>query len=195
MSSASSEVVLVRHAETEWSLNGRHTGHSDIPLTKRGRERAVALGDELGKRRFDLVLTSPLSRATETCSLAGFEERAVLRDDLMEWDYGAYEGRRTIEIRKELPGWSLWRDGTPEGETAQVVSARADRVLDEIRSVAGDCLVFSHGHLLRVLAARWLGLEPQAGRLFALDPGSLSILGYERETPVVRLWNSRVLFE
>ena len=195
MSSASSEVVLVRHAETEWSLNGRHTGHSDIPLTKRGRERAVALGDELGKRRFDLVLTSPLSRATETCSLAGFEERAVLRDDLMEWDYGAYEGRRTIEIRKELPGWSLWRDGAPEGETAQVVSARADRVLDEIRSVAGDCLVFSHGHLLRVLAARWLGLEPQAGRLFALDPGSLSILGYERETPVVRLWNSRVLFE
>ncbi len=195
MSSASSEVVLVRHAETEWSLNGRHTGHSDIPLTERGRERAVALGDELGKRRFDLVLTSPLSRATETCSLAGFEERAVLRDDLMEWDYGAYEGRRTIEIRKELPGWSLWRDGTPEGETAQVVSARADRVLDEIRSVAGDCLVFSHGHLLRVLAACWLGLEPQAGRLFALDPGSLSILGYERETPVVRLWNSRVLFE
>ena len=112
MTSASSEVVLVRHAETEWSLSGKHTGHSDIPLTERGRERAVALGDELGQRRFDLVLTSPLARATETCSLAGFEERAVLRDDLMEWDYGAYEGRRTIEIREELPGWSLWRDGT-----------------------------------------------------------------------------------
>ena len=113
----------------------------------------------------------------------------------MEWDYGAYEGRKTLEIREELPGWSLWRDGVPDGETAEAVAARAERVLAEIRSVTGDSLVFSHGHLLRVLTARWLGLEPQAGRLFALDPGSLSVLGYERETPVVRLWNSRVLFE
>ena len=195
MTSPSSEVVLVRHAETEWSLSGRHTGRSDIPLTERGRERAAALGHELEKRRFELVLTSPLVRATETCRLAGLDERAVLRDELMEWDYGAYEGRKTLEIREELPGWSLWRDGVPDGETAEAVAARAERVLDEIRSVTGDSLVFSHGHLLRVLTARWLGLEPQAGRLFALDPGSLSVLGYERETPVVRLWNSRVLFE
>ncbi|MDQ3122593.1 MAG: histidine phosphatase family protein [Actinomycetota bacterium] len=195
MSSSSPEVVLVRHAETEWSLSGRHTGRTDVPLTESGRERAIALGLELGKRRFELVLTSPLERAVETCRLAGFGERAAPRDELMEWDYGAYVGRKTIEIREELPGWSLWRDGAPGGETADDVAARVDRVLAEIGSVAGDALVFSHGHLLRVFTARWLGLEPSAGRLFALDPGSLSVLGYERETSVVRLWNSRVLFE
>jgi len=195
MSTASPEIVLVRHAETEWSLSGRHTGRTDVPLTERGRERAVALGHELGTRQFELVLTSPLLRATETCHLAGFGEREVRRDELMEWDYGAYEGRKTLEIREELPGWSLWRDGVPEGETANAVAARVDRVLAEIRSVAGDSLVFSHGHLLRVLTVRWLGLEPDAGRLLALDPGSLSVLGYERETSVVRLWNSRALFE
>jgi len=195
MSNSSPEVVLVRHAETEWSLSGRHTGRTDVPLTESGRERAIALGLELGKRRFELVLTSPLERAVETCRLAGFGERAAPRDELMEWDYGAYVGRKTIEIREELPGWSLWRDGAPGGETADDVAARVDRVLAEIGSVAGDALVFSHGHLLRVFTARWLGLEPSAGRLFALDPGSLSVLGYERETSVVRLWNSRVLFE
>ena len=195
MSSSSPEVVLVRHAETEWSLSGRHTGRTDVSLTERGRERAVALGLALATRQFELVLTSPLVRATETCRLAGFDELAVLRDELREWDYGSYEGRKTIEIREELPGWSLWRDGVPEGETADAVAARVDRVLAEIRSVAGDSLVFSHGHLLRVLTVRWLGLEPDAGRLLALDPGSLSVLGYERETSVVRLWNSRVLFE
>ena len=195
MSTQLPEVVLVRHAETEWSLSGRHTGHTDVLLTETGRERAVALGLELGTRQFELVLTSPLARATETCRLSGFGERAVARDELMEWDYGAYEGRRTVEIRKELPGWSLWRDGVPEGEKLDAVAARSDRVLDEIRSVAGDVLVFSHGHLLRVLTARWLGLAPRAGRLFALDPGSIGILGYERETSVVRLWNSRVLFQ
>ena len=189
------EVVLVRHTETEWSLSGRHTGRSDVPLTESGRERAVALGRELGTRRFELVLTSPLERALETCRLSGFGERAVARDELMEWYYGAYEGRKTIEIRKELPDWSLWRDGVPGGETADDVAARVDRALDEIRSASGDVLVFSHGHLLRVLTARWLGLEPRAGRLFALDPGSIAVLGYERETSVVRLWNSRALFQ
>ncbi len=189
------EVVLVRHAETEWSLSGKHTGRTDVPLTESGRQRASALGSELATRQFELVLTSPLARATETCVLAGFGERAVRRDELMEWDYGAYEGRKTLEIREQLPGWTLWRDGVPEGELAEEVATRADRVLEEIRAVSGDSLVFSHGHLLRVLTARWLGLEPQAGRLFALDPGSLSVLGYERETPVIRLWNSRVLFE
>ena len=195
MTSAMPEVVLVRHAETEWSLSGKHTGRTDVPLTESGRQRASALGSELATRRFELVLTSPLARATETCVLAGFGERAVRRDELMEWDYGAYEGRKTLEIREQLPGWTLWRDGVPEGELAEEVATRADRVLEEIRAVSGDSLVFSHGHLLRVLTARWLGLEPQAGRLFALDPGSLSVLGYERETPVIRLWNSRVLFE
>ena len=187
--------MVVRHAETEWSQSGKHTGRADIPLTERGRERAVELGRELGKRRFELVLTSPLVRATETCRLAGFDDLAVLRDELVEWDYGSYEGQKTIEIREALPGWSVWRDGVPGGETADDVAARVDRVLAEIGSVAGDALVFSHGHLLRVVTARWLGLEPSAGRLFALDPGSLSVLGHERETPVVRLWNSRVLFE
>ena len=195
MTSAIPEVVLVRHAETEWSLSGQHTGRTDVPLTDSGRRRASALGTELATRQFELVLTSPLARAAETCLLAGFGERAVVRDELMEWDYGVYEGRKTLEIREEVPGWSLWRDGVPFGEAAEAVAARADRVLDEIRSVSGDSLVFSHGHLLRVLGARWLGLEPQAGRHFGLDPGSLSILGYERETPVIRRWNSRVLFE
>lgn len=195
MSIRSPEVVLVRHAETEWSRSGKHTGQTDVPLTERGRERALALAAELGRRRFEIVLTSPLVRATETCRLAGFGERAAQRDELMEWDYGAYEGRKTVEICEELPGWSLWRDGVPEGEKLDDVAARSDRVLDEIRSATGDVLVFSHGHLLRVLTARWLGLEPRAGRLFALDPCAIGVLGYERETSVVRLWNSRTLFQ
>lgn len=195
MSSPLPEVVLVRHAETEWSLSGRHTGRTDIPLTEHGRERARALGAELGHRRFDLILTSPLVRAVETCELAGLGERAARRDELMEWDYGAYEGRRTVDIRDELPDWSLWRDGAPEGETAEHVGERVDRLLADLRSGSGDAIVFSHGHLLRVLTARWLGLAPTEGRLFALDPGSLSVLGHERETPVVRLWNAGRLIE
>ena len=195
MSSPSPEIVLVRHAETEWSRSGRHTGRTDIPLTERGRERALALGSELRDHEFELVLTSPLVRAAETCRLAGLGERAAERDELMEWDYGAYEGRRTLEIREERPGWSLWRDGVPEGETAEQVGERVDRLLADLRSSSGEAIVFSHGHLLRVLTARWLGLDPRAGRLFALDPGSLSVLGYERETPVVRLWNADELTE
>lgn len=185
------EVVLVRHGETEWSRDGKHTGRTDVPLTEHGRRQAQAGGAALRGRRFALVLTSPLMRALETCRLAGFGDVAVLRDDLREWDYGAYEGRKTIEIRKERPGWTLWRDGVPEGETIDEVAARVDRVLVELRSVQGDALLFAHGHVLRVLAARWLGLEPQAGELFALDPASISTLGYERETPVIRLWNQR----
>ncbi len=190
MSSPSPEIVLVRHAETEWSLNGRHTGRTDIPLTQYGRERALALAAELSDRRFEIVLTSPLARAVETCRLMGFGERAAPRDELREWDYGAYEGRRTVEIREERPTWSLWSDGAPDGETAEHVGERVDRLLSELRSSSGDAIVFSHGLLLRVLAARWLGLDPRAGRLFALDPSSLSALGYERETPVVRMWNA-----
>ena len=192
MSTRSQEVVLVRHGETEWSRAGKHTGRTDIPLTERGRQEAQALAVELRGRRFALVLTSPLARAAETCRLAGLGDVAEPWEELMEWDYGAYEGRETIDIRKERPGWTLWGDGVPEGETIAQVQARVDRVIAELRSVAGDAAVFAHGHLLRVLAARWLGLEPAAGRLFALDPATISILGYEREAPVVQMWNRRV---
>jgi broad specificity phosphatase PhoE len=192
MSTDSQEVVLVRHGETEWSRAGKHTGRTDIPLTERGRQEAEAVGAGLQGRQFVLVLTSPLARAAETCLLAGLGDVAEPREELMEWDYGAYEGRETVDIREERPGWTLWRDGVPEGETIAQVQARVDLVIAELRSVAGDAAVFAHGHLLRVLAARWLGLEPAAGRLFALDPATISILGYERETPVVRMWNLSV---
>jgi probable phosphoglycerate mutase len=186
------EVALVRHGETEWSRAGRHTGRTDVPLTEQGRRQAEAVGAALGDRDFALVLTSPLGRALETCRLAGFGDRAQPRDELMEWDYGAYEGRTTSEIREERPGWTLWRDGVREGETIEQVGQRVDRVLEQIRSLEGDALLFAHGHVLRVLTARWLELEPDAGRLFALDPATLSTLGYERETPVIQLWNQPV---
>ena len=185
------EVVLVRHGETDWSREGKHTGRTDVPLTELGRRQARAVGAALRGRRFALVLTSPLARAADTCRLAGFGDVAQQRDELREWDYGAYEGRKTIEIREERLDWTLWRDGVPDGETIGEVAARIDSVLVELRSAQGDALLFAHGHVLRVLAARWLGLEPQAGALFALDPASLSTLGYERETSVIRLWNQR----
>jgi broad specificity phosphatase PhoE len=186
------EVVLVRHGETEWSRSGKHTGSTDVPLTERGREQAREVGEALRGRAFALVLTSPLGRALETCRLAGFGEHAEQRDDLMEWDYGAYEGRTTPEVREEQPGWTLWRDSVPDGETIEQVAARVDRVIAELRAASDDSLLFAHGHVLRVLTARWLGLEPAAGALFALDPATLSTLGYERETPVIRLWNQPV---
>ena len=186
------EIVLVRHGETEWSRSGKHTGSTDVPLTKDGRRQAQLVGAALRDRRFAAVWSSPLSRALETCRLAGFGEVAVPKDDLVEWDYGEYEGRTTPEIRRERPGWTLWRDGVPGGETAAEVGARVDRLLAEAASAGGDVLVFAHGHVLRVLAARWLGLEPASGRLFALDPATLSVLGSERETRVIRLWNEIV---
>jgi broad specificity phosphatase PhoE len=192
MANRPSETVLVRHGETEWSRSGKHTGRTDVPLTEEGRRGAAAVGEALRGREFALVLTSPLGRALETCRLAGFGDRAELRDELMEWDYGAYEGRTTPEIRQERPGWTLWRDGVPGGESIEQVAERVDRVLAEVRAAAGDALLFAHGHVLRVLTARWLGLEPQAGALFALDPATLSTLGYERETAVIRLWNQPV---
>jgi probable phosphoglycerate mutase len=185
------EVVLVRHGETEWSRAGRHTGRTDVPLDERGRAEARALAGMLRGRRFALVLTSPLSRAVESCRLAGLGGSAFVREDLVEWDYGEYEGRTTDEIRGERPGWSLWRDGVPEGETAAEVGTRADRVLTEVESAGGDVAVFAHGHLLRVLTARWLGLEPAAGRLLALDPATISVLGHEHEWRVLRAWNER----
>ena len=186
------EVWLLRHAETEWSRTGKHTGSTDIPLTERGRRQAQAVGAALRDRDFALVLTSPLGRALETCRLAGFGERAVQRDELMEWDYGTYEGRTTAEVREERPGWTLWRDGVPEGETVEQVGERVDRVLDDLRPLDGDALLFAHGHVLRVLTARWLELDPGAGRLFALDPATISALGNERETAVIKLWNQPV---
>jgi broad specificity phosphatase PhoE len=185
-----SEVVLIRHGETDWSRTGKHTGRTDIPLTERGREQAVAVGAALRGRRFAFVLTSPLERAAETCRLAGYGNVARQRDELMEWDYGDYEGRKTVDIRKERPGWTLWRDGVPGGESVAEVGARADRVIAELRAQTGDAAVFAHGHVLRVLAARWVGLGPEAGQLLALDPGTLSVLGYERETSVLRSWNA-----
>ena len=182
--------MLVRHGETDWSESGRHTGSTDVPLTDRGRRQARALGERLRDRRFALVLTSPLQRATETCRLAGFGAgRALTREELREWDYGEYEGRRTVDIRQERPGWLLWDDGVPGGETLDEVGRRVDRVIDEIRRVDGDVAVFAHGHVLRVLAARWVGLPPREGRVLALDTGTVSILGFERETSVLRLWN------
>lgn len=186
---SSPEIVLVRHGETEWSRSGRHTGRTDVPLTEQGRRDAEALGAALRRWRFDLVLTSPLSRAKETCRLAGFGDVAVESDELREWDYGAYEGRTTVDIRRERPGWTVWRDGVPEGETAAEVGARVDVMIARLREAGGDAAVFAHGHLLRVLAARWLGLGPTDGRLFALDTGTISVLGYERETAVMRVWN------
>jgi broad specificity phosphatase PhoE len=189
MSERRQQIVLVRHGETEWTLSGRHTGRTDIPLTEHGRGQAQRLAPRLAGRPFDRVFTSPLSRASETCRLAGFESRALTRDALREWDYGAYEGKRTIDIREDHRGWTLWADGVPRGETAAEVAARVDQLLTELRAPGGDSLVFGHGHVLRVLAARWLGLGPDAGRLFALDPATLSVLGYERETSVLLGWN------
>jgi probable phosphoglycerate mutase len=183
------EVVLVRHGETLWSRSGKHTGRTDIPLTEEGRSQSERVGDTLRGRRFALVLTSPLQRAAETCRLAGLGAVAAFREELMEWDYGAYEGRTTPEIREEVPGWSLWRDGVPGGEVSADVGRRVDRVIADLRAVDGEVALFAHGHVLRVLAARWLGLPATEGRLFALDPATISILGYERETPVIKRWN------
>lgn len=184
-------LILIRHGETEWARDGRHTGRTDIPLTELGRLQAMVLGDRLRGRTFVRVMTSPLARAFETCRLAGVAEDAEISDDLMEWDYGPYEGRRTAEIREEVPGWSIWRDGAPKGETAAEVGARADRVIAQALTATGDTVLFAHGHYLRVLTARWLGLPPEAGRLFALAPATIGILGYEREQRVIIRWNDR----
>jgi len=193
MAEETQEIVLVRHGETEWSRAGKHTGRTDVPLTEVGRQQAQAVGAELQKRPFAAVWTSPLSRAADTCRLAGFGDVAVPRDELVEWDYGEYEGRTTPEIRGERPGWTLWRDGVLGGETAEQVGARVDRVLADSESARGDVLLFAHGHVLRVLTARWLGLEPVEGQLFALDPATLSVLSFERERRVVRRWNQAVV--
>ena len=184
-------VYLARHGETAWSISGQHTGRTDIPLTQRGERNARRLGERLKGMKFEKVLTSPLQRASRTCELAGFGELAELEPDLLEWNYGEYEGRRSVEIHAKRPEWRLFRDGCPGGESPGEVGARADRILRRVRAQKGDVLLFSSGHFLRVLAARWLGLEPAAGRLFLLSTASLSALSYEHSLsePAVRLWD------
>jgi broad specificity phosphatase PhoE len=186
------DLWLFRHGETAWSLSGAHTGRTDLPLTDAGRARALAMGRYLNGRHFAMVLTSPLGRARETCRLAGFGDLAQIEPNLQEWNYGEYEGRTTAEIHKQVPGWSLWRDGVPNGETVEQVAERARAVIERAALAAGDVALFAHGHILRILTSSWLGLEPASGRLFALGTGSLSILGYERETRVIQLWNENV---
>jgi len=188
----SGDLWLFRHGETAWSLSGAHTGKTDLPLTDAGRARATVMGQYLKGRPFALVLTSPLARARETCRLAGYGDVAQIEPNLLEWNYGDYEGRTTTEIRKQRPDWSLWADGVPNGETVAQVGERAGAVIERAAKASGDVALFAHGHILRILTARWLGLEPAAGRLFALGTGSLSILGYERETRVIMLWNEDV---
>lgn len=186
------ELLLARHGETEWSLNGRHTGTTDLPLTENGRVRARNLAPRLEGRRFALVLTSPLQRAIETCELAGLGDQSEIRDDLREWNYGDYEGITTAQIQERHPGWSLWGDGCPNGETAPEVGARADRLIAEAREAGGDVVFFGHGHMLRVVGARWVDLPPADGGLLRLGTGSLSTLGYEHDLPVLDHWNEPV---
>jgi len=191
MSESPPVIYLARHGETAWSLSGQHTGLTDLPLTERGQRNARGLGKRLQGLTVSAVLTSPLQRAARTCELAGFGAAAEVDRDLLEWNYGEYEGRRAIEIRAERPDWQLFRDGCPGGESPDQVGARADRVVSRVRAVQGDVLLFSSGHFLRVFSARWLGLEPGAGRYFLLSTASLSALGYDGSLsqPVIRLWN------
>jgi broad specificity phosphatase PhoE len=183
------EVWLLRHAETEWSRTGKHTGRTDVPLTDGGREVARALRGRLDGQTFALVLSSPLSRARETAELAGLRVDGV-RDDLMEWDYGEYEGLTTPQIRETRPGWTLWRDGVPGGESADAVAARCDRVIAELREIDGDVALVAHGHILRSLAARWVGEAVAFGGRLPLGTGSISVLGHERELQAIRAWNA-----
>lgn len=182
---------IVRHGATEWSVSGQHTGRTDIPLLPEGELQARATGKLLSDIDFSLVLCSPLERAQRTCELAGLREQAVLEDDLYEWDYGDYEGLTTTTIRETEPGWTIWNGQCPNGETIEQVSDRADRVIARVRAQSGNAIVFAHGHILRVLTARWCELPPVEGQRFVLDPATLSLLGWERETPAVLRWNSR----
>lgn len=191
MSSAFPQIHLVRHGETAWSLSGQHTGRTDMPLTAVGEAAARGLAERLKGLSFSAVWSSPSQRAYNTSVLAGFGDRSVRMDDLQEWDYGAYEGRTTKEILAERPGWTVFRDGCPQGETAADVGARADKVIGRLRAANADILIFSSAHFLRVLAARWLGLPPEGGALLVLDTASISVLGYEHDLgePVLRRWN------
>jgi broad specificity phosphatase PhoE len=182
-------VWLVRHGETEWAREGRHTGRTDVPLTDAGRAQARALARCLAGHDFARVISSPMSRAADTARLAGFAHPQT-DPDLREWDYGALEGRKTDEIRDEYPDWSIWDGPWPNGETVEHIAGRADRLVERFRAIDGDVLVFAHGHVLRVLAARWLGLPAETGRHLVLGTATISRLGWERETPVIETWNA-----
>jgi len=189
MSEQRASVWLIRHGETEWSVASRHTGRTDLPLTKTGQRQAAALRHHLKGRNYARVLVSPLSRALETCRIAGLGESAEVTSDLIEWDYGVYEGRTTPDVRKELPGWRVWTHEIPGGETVEQVGARTDRVIESLTHVEGDVALFAHSHLLRILGARWLGLPPDHGRFFTLGTASISVLGWDRENPAIICWN------
>jgi probable phosphoglycerate mutase len=190
--SAEIELWLIRHGETEWSLSGKHTSRTDIALTEHGRKRAEELRDYLKGIQFNAVFVSPMQRARETCAIAGFGDVAVVDEGLREWDYGIYEGKTTAEIRKDVPGWSVWKDEIVGGETAEHVGERADGVIGRALAAGesgGKVALFAHAHILRILAARWIGLAADGGRLLALGTGSVSVLGWERETRVIEAWN------
>jgi len=183
------DLWLIRHGETEWTVSGAHTGRTDIPLTENGKRQALALGQQLGGRGFALVLVSPLDRARETCRLAGYADQAIVDPNLAEWSYGVYEGRTTAQILAERPDWSIWDQGPLNGETIEQVAARAEAVIARAVAANGDVALFAHGHLLRILTARWLEMPPRAAQRFALETGSISVLGYERDTRVIAKWN------
>lgn len=183
------DIVLIRHGQTEWSISGQHTGRTDVPLTDFGRQQANALGDMLDGAHFDQVFSSPLSRAWETMERAGYAAQGVASRDMLEWDYGVYEGRRTIDIRSEIPGWTVWDDPIPGGESVDEVGARADRAIEECLEAKGRVAVFAHGHFLRVMTARWMGLPAVAGKGFSLGTATVSTLGWERENRVLQMWN------
>lgn len=189
MSESRQELWLIRHGETEWSAAKRHTGRTDIPLTPMGEHQAAELRQTLAGRRFSLVLCSPLRRARQTCELAGYGAVATLADGLLEWDYGIYEGKTTEEMRQEDHGWSIWSTSVPQGESLDQVGRRAQGVIEQVLQAKGDVILFAHAHILRILTACWLGLHPEAGRLFVLRTASISVLGYEREIRVISEWN------
>ena len=186
-------LFCIRHGETAWSLSGQHTGTTDIPLTDNGRRLAERLGPVLAKETFALVLVSPLQRARETCKLSGLGDKAMIEPDLVEWNYGEYEGLTPAQIHAMAPSWMIFRDGSPGGETPEQVGRRVDRVIERARTADGDVALFAHGHVLRVLAARWIGLQPEGGRHFLLDTGTLCILGHYRHEPAVETWNGPLL--
>jgi broad specificity phosphatase PhoE len=197
MSEPRQRIVLVRHGETEWTISRRHTGRTDVPLTDAGRQEAKLIGARLADVHFTAVLTSPLSRAAETCALAGLDSDTpvVETDDLLEWDYGDYEGRRTADIRAERPGWLLFTDGVPNGESPDDVARRVDRVIARVRDIDGNVALFAHGHLLRVLGSRWIEQPPEHGAHLMLSTAAISLLGWEREVPVLVHWNSTAHLE
>ena len=192
MAEPGAAIVLIRHGETEWSRTGRHTSTTDLPLTEEGRARALALGERLGGRRFGLVLTSPMRRSRDTAELAGLGDRAEVTEDLHEVAYGSYEGRTAIDIREERPGWDLWRDGTPDGESLAAAGERADRVIARALAAEGDVALVGHGHMLRVLGARWIDLPPETGGSLGLGTAAICELGFHRDRRIIWHWNQMV---